>query len=462
MALHRRAPVIFCTRGTQSLFLLVSLAVAPALARAQDASPPAPQAKPTGLPSSIDWTFNFDAGWGSFGFLNSLYQDPKEHVPQGYGDHWFEGYVKPAISGAFTLANSSQFYGKLSAAGERTYANAPPLVGNDENSFLPEDLYGGWRSGTSLEGLGENAIDLYVGRAPFTIGHGFLVWDGAAEGGSRGGYWSNVRKDWALAAVGRFKPGHHTFETFYLKKDDLPEHETGSRLWGANYEFRIGDETTLGATYLKLWATPDVDPQRNHLNVYNVRAYTSPIPAAKDLSFEFEYAAERNHELLDSNAWTGQASYQLSHITWKPKLTYRYAWFEGDKPSTTANESFDPLFLGFSDWGTWWQGEIAGEYFLSNSNLKSHLARVHFTPNDSISGGEILYKFLADQPKSYAPGVTSADLALEADTYVDWKINRTFTASVVVAFADPQQAVQQTSGRTKTFKYGMVFLAYSY
>ena len=27
------------------------------------------------------------------------------------------------------------------------------------------------------------------------------------------------------------------------------------------------------------------------------------------------------------------------------------------------NEAFDPLFLGFHDWGTWRQGEIAGEPF---------------------------------------------------------------------------------------------------
>ena len=33
--------------------------------------------------------------------------------------------------------------------------------------------------------------------------------------------------------------------------------------------------------------------------------------------------------------------------------------------TTPKNEAFDPLFLGFNDWGTWWQGEIAGEFLLS-------------------------------------------------------------------------------------------------
>jgi hypothetical protein len=47
-----------------------------------------------------------------------FHQDPKEFVRQN---------------------SSSEFYGKLSAAGERTYATPPPLVGRDQSSFLPED-----------------------------------------------------------------------------------------------------------------------------------------------------------------------------------------------------------------------------------------------------------------------------------------------------------------------------------
>ena len=63
-------------------------------------------------------------------------------------------------------------------------------------------------------------------------------------------------------------------------------------------------------------------------------------------------------------------------MPWQPTLSYRYAFFQGDDPGTIADEAFDPLFVGFYDWGTWWQGEIAGEYFLANSNSISHLARV--------------------------------------------------------------------------------------
>ncbi len=52
----------------------------PVSARAQDPAPaPAqPEARSTGLPPKLKWTFSFDAGWGNFGFQNSLFNNPKE------------------------------------------------------------------------------------------------------------------------------------------------------------------------------------------------------------------------------------------------------------------------------------------------------------------------------------------------------------------------------------------------
>ena len=444
---------------TRAIVCFSFIAVLPVAARAQD--PPA-TAKPTGLPGPVDWTFNLDAGWGSFGFANSLFDNPKEPgVTEDLSDQWFEGYVKPALSGTYTFASSSQIYGKVSAVGERTYGSVPEAFGTDVSSFGPEDLSIGWRSGKSL-GMGENALDFSVGRTRYRLGHGFLLYDGAAEGGSRGGYWTNARQAFEFAAIGRVKPGPHLFETFYLDKDELDESDSGSRLGGANYELTIGENTTLGATYMKSFADPDLRPGRDGLNVFNVRAYTAPVKPVPDLSFEFEYASERNGDALTSDAWTLQGAYELSQVGWTPKLSYRYAFFEGDDPDTSRNEAFDALFLGFYDWGTWWQGEIAGEYFLSNSNLVSHLAGAHLSPTDMVGTGVLFFKFLADKPASVAPGVTEKDLAFEIDTYVDWKLNSNFTVSLIGAYANPGKGVEQASGRTKNFAYGMVYVAYSF
>jgi alginate export protein len=452
------------TVARKYVLTIVFLVLASTGVRAQAPAPDAAaQERPTGLPSRVSWTFNFDAGWGTFGFANSLFDNPKEPgVAENLSDQWFEGYVKPALSASYTLASSREIYGKVSAVGERTYGSVPAAFGADVSSFGPEDLFIGWRSGKSLASLGENAVDIVVGRSQYTLGHGFLLWDGAAEGGSRGGYWTNARKAFEFAAIGRFKPGSHTMEAFYLDKDELEEADTGSRLWGANYEYRIGEDNTFGATYMKWFANPVFRPERNGLNVFNVRAYTSPIHPVPNLSFEFEYAAERNGAALDSNAWTLQGGYELSDVAWTPTITYRYAFFQGDDPDTPRNEAFDPLFLGFYDWGTWWQGEIAGEYFLSNSNLISHLVRVHVSPNDRIGGGLMLFKFNFDEPASVGPDVTDTDAALEVDAYVDWKVNDNFTLSLLAAFADPGKGVQQATGRTKNFAYGMVYVGYSF
>jgi hypothetical protein len=442
-----------------SLALLGFVLLLAGAGRAGAETPAAAQEeRPTGLPKAASWTFNLDAGLGWFGFGNSLYTNARPDPSGNLGANWGESFVKPALSASLGLGGS-ELYGKLSAVGERTFSAPPPLVGSDESSFLFEDLYVGWRSGKSL-GKSENLLDFTVGRAPYKIGHGMLLWDGAGEGGSRGGFWSNARKAWAFATVARVKPGNHTIDAFYLARDDVPEAETGSSTWGANYELALGERSTIGAAYMKWSADRSELARRDGLSVYNLRAYTAPFRAAPGLAFELEYSRERNGDANDSSAWTAQAGYEFGSAGWKPRLSYRYAYFEGDDPATPADESFDPLYPGFYDWGSWWQGEIAGEYFIANSNLVSHQLRLHVAPNDSIGAGVIAYLFGFDQlPSAEA---TSKDLASELDAYCDWKVNKNFTLSFVTAYASPKEGVRQAYGRTDNFKYGMVYVAYSY
>ena len=117
---------------------------------------------------------------------------------------------------------------------------------------------------------------------------------------------------------------------------------------------------------------------------------------------------------------------------------------------------------GFHDWGAWWQGEIAGEYFLSNSNLVSHQIRVHAEPVETVSGGVMLYGFRLDEPLLPAPAVAGRHVALEVDVYADWSLTANLQLSIVTAFANPGEAVERSTGRTRNFTYGMVYLGYSF
>jgi Alginate export len=451
-----------CTCAAAVLISLIAAgaqAQAPEETQAQEVSQ-APEGTwvPPGLPSGINWTFNFDATFGAFTFGNSLYTDPKPDEPSGnLTANWLEGSLKPSLSATYVTRSSAEVYGAASAVGERTYGASPTLVGGDANSFGVEDMYIGWRSGNSLTGLGENALDFTIGRSRYRLGHLFLVGDGSSEGGTRGGYWTNARQAFKFAAIGRFKHSNNTVEAFYLEKDELPESDSSTKLAGVNYEYAFSEDSTVGATYMKLSANPSVNPERDGLRVYNLRAYVAPF-SNKALSFEAEYAKEDNGALLDSVAWNFLAAWQLEG-RWTPKISYRYALFEGDDPDTSTNESFDGLLTGFYDWGTWWQGEIAGEYFVSNSNLVSHQLRAHVTPRDDISMGLIYYDFLLD--KVAAPG-DSKHVANELDWYMDWSVNDNILVSFVGAWASPGKAVEASSGRTDSFLYGMVFVAYSF
>jgi hypothetical protein len=402
-----------------------------------------------GFPEGTDVKLEFSAGWGFFGFGNSLYANSHDEVTQDLSDNWMEGYVKGGFSGTHKMSGGGELYAAVTGVGERTYNAPPPLVGGEASSFDVEDLYIGWRNET---------FDIAVGRTQYKLGHGMLIYDGASEGGSRGGFWSGARKSYEFAAVAKAKFGPTTVEAFYLDRDELPESDSASAAWGANVEFSWNEDNTVGATYTS-WTANGLRPERDDMEAINLRAYLTPFPALKPLSFELEYALEDNGELIDSSAWNALAGWQFEGA-WKPKVSYRYAVFEGDDPDTAANESFDGLWTGFYDWGSWWQGEIGGEYFLSNSNLISHQFRVHAKPSESISTGLILYDFKFDHPET--AGVVSSDLLTELDWYMDWTINDHFLVSFVAAYASPGDAVEEGFGRDEDFVYGMVYLGYTY
>ena len=256
-----------------STAIALSLVAAPALGEEEPASP-----SPPGLPAGLDWTFHFNATLGSFGFADSFYTNPKPEQPSGdLSDNWLESSVVGGVSAVYKTASSAEIYGKVTAAGERTDGGGPDVVGDDANSFEVEDLYIGWRSGNSI-GDSENLLDFTVGRTRYRLGHGMLVWDGSSEGGSRGGYWTNARQAFDMAAIGRFKPGAHTVEAFYLERDDLPEGGSESELWGVNYEYAFGEDTTLGATYMEWSANPLEAPQRDGLEVYQPARIHGTVP----------------------------------------------------------------------------------------------------------------------------------------------------------------------------------------
>ena len=85
-------------------------------------------ASSSALPSvpGLEYRFYLDASWGNFGFINSLYTNPKPDQPSGnLGDHWFEGALKAGLSASYS-SPAGQIYGKISAAGDGPMARLRP------------------------------------------------------------------------------------------------------------------------------------------------------------------------------------------------------------------------------------------------------------------------------------------------------------------------------------------------
>lgn len=401
------------------------------------------------------WEVGAYAGLGYFNFRNSLFADREPDPPGNLSEDWNEFYVKPWVTMSMPLGGG-ELFGEASAAYVRTGDDAADVSGGTADSTDFDNLYLGWRRGTEETGLFEVA----GGRYTYQVANGFILSDGYADGGSRGGLWSNARKAWAPGFLARYVNPSHRIEGFYVDRDERPESDSETEIIGINYQWSPNaTDLTLGASYLAIDAN-ELAAQRDGADVWNLRFYGRPF--AVPLDIEAEWVKEDNGQALDSSAWYLQPYWSWEEADWPTTLYYRYARFEGDDPNTSANENFDPLFPAFHDWGSWWQGEIAGEYFISNSNLKTHMLRVHTAPLENIGTGLIWFDYSLHRPESYEGGVNSDDLASEINWYMDWKAMDWLNVSFVLARTNPGRAVEEAFGRSKDFKYAMVYLGFSY
>ena len=113
-----------------------------------------------------------------------------------------------------------------------------------------------------------------------------------------------------------------------------------------------------------------------------------------------------------------------------------------------------------SEWGTWFQGEIIGEYVLSNSNLFSYLVSVSSKPTKSLEMHLFYYHFTIDQPESLADNVTASHFADEIDLILDWQVLDSLSLSAVLAVAIPGEAARQFTGGNQTWVHSMLYASW--
>jgi Alginate export len=357
-------------------------------------------------------------------------------------DDWMEFSAQPGLEGALSLAGRGLLYARVSGVGSWTRLGLDAAGSNessrDAGRWTLEDAYVGWCSGDLFPALGQDAVDLSVGAQDYRLGTGFLLWDGGTDGGVRGGYWTSARTAFSQTAIARLHSGPWRGELLWLVPNDEPD--THTRLVGTNLERRFGKLAAAGFTWLRFYASDN--PRRDGLDVFDLRAELAPLDG---LRLSGELAREKNGRLNDSWGGYAEAAYALEGCPWKPQASYRFSYFSGDEPSRDRIEAFDPLYQGFSDWGTWYQGEIFGEYAGANRNLVVHAVRLRAEPSESLTLTLLYFHFRAAELASElvsrlvprAGNVSDRHLGDEVDLAADLEVNEHLALAAVVAVFVP-------------------------
>jgi hypothetical protein len=369
-------------------------------------------------------------------------------------DRWAEFGVEPTLSFE-TRAGRGSLFAALSGVYTSTVSDdaSGSTVGlADTDALTLEQAHVGWRLDDVIAALEGDTFSIAAGRLDYSIGTGLLIDDGGADGGDRGGWYLGMRKAFSQSLVASLDSETWLVEVFQLRNQPRAG-DTRGEARGANGEYRFGDSAALGTSYLRV----DTDePLFETLDVYSARASWR---ARNGFELAAEYADEGSGQ-IDATGYYAQIGYALESRPWSPRLRFRRARFTGDDPATALDERFREIAYGMTDWGSWYQGEITGEYALGNGNLESRLARLTLAPRDSVTFDVMYYRFTLDQPASF--GAAADDWGDELDFTIEWDAAETVSVTGVLGVLRPGDAAEQIVGGGSDWTHAMLLVSYSW
>ncbi|KIM00646.1 hypothetical protein CCC_03248 [Paramagnetospirillum magnetotacticum MS-1] len=411
--------------------------------------------------------------------------------------NWSETFLHPELKASYETEEYGTFYGDVSGQFTMTGGHGDPSListtyGRPWMVEL-ENLYGGWKSGKTLVGLGldENGLDLSGGRQSFRVADGFLISNGTANQGKRGMYWTQSRTAFAQTGVAKLSSDNLRGDLFYLQNNSQNSvmqpglfDNAKTRVIGGNIEifgnvdkvegkpapdgasnyadrkwyggmtvFRVASADSNGVygyngTQTNYTVTNTPSSARDGMTVFSFHIGGNPLPTLPDFSIYGNAVKENNNTRnakVDANAYYIEPGYQLSDVLWTPKLSYRYAHFSGDKnPNDDKKEAYDPFFYNAitRGFGTWFIGEIVGNYVIGNSNVNIHQLTFSVNPLDTVKLSVLAYNYQY-AAKTQLTGVRSADLAREIDFAAEWTISDNVALSAAFGAAKAGRGYKQ-------------------
>ncbi|HVI52619.1 MAG TPA: alginate export family protein [Candidatus Sulfotelmatobacter sp.] len=399
----------------------------------------------------------FSAPQANFG--SGTYKVSQPNSKLATNPNWGEGYLKPELKLTYHNGSIGTIFGDISAIaagtlGQGEAATYATTYGNPMRVDL-EEAYVGYSTDMPFGNPGDTAI-LTLGRQAFTVGDNFLIGSGTANSGLRSNYWMAPRT--AFNGIGTIKLNAEPVRAdFFVLQNSVDQKVTRytdqpkTTFGGLNTEYFITAGTAgadgatnyadrqfyIGATYFNIFDAQSDEENNNGafsnsyvpkstigslntygdrkgMNVFDVHVGGNPFsgpPIVADASLYGEYVREVNTDSdrqVNANAYYIEPGYTLSSVWGKPHFAYRYAHFSGDKNTvtdgTSTKHSYDPLFYsaGPRDFGSWYMGEITGQYMLFNSNEDVHMLSASINPTSQIKVIANYYRFMLDQPQAYS------------------------------------------------------------
>lgn len=401
--------------------------------------------------------------------------------------NWTEWFLTPELKASYETEKFGTFYGDVSGQLSATGGDGDPSMISTTYGHPMlldiENLYAGWKSGKTVGFLDENGLDLSGGRQSFRVADGFLISNGVTNQGERGMFWTQSRTAFSQTGLMKLAKDNFRGDVFYLQNESangkmgtglfdsaktkvmggnfeifesLPSEEGkpakdgasafADRKWyaGVTY-FHVLDATSVGnfafgnAGVTNNTVTNTLSSNRDGMNVFSAHVGGAVLPFLPDFALYGNYVYESNgkaNHKVDANAWYLEPSYQLNDVMFTPKLTYRYAHFSGDgNTGDRTKKAYDPYFYNAvtRGYGTWFIGEIVGNYVISNSNVNIHEVAFSINPLDNVKLGVWGYTYNYD--KRGQANVTSDNLAREIDFTAEWALNDNVTLSAALGLA---------------------------
>ena len=375
-------------------------------------------------------------------------------------DDWTEAVIELGLKG-FKPLGKGTFFGEFSGLVSKTWGDDASglTVGLDRTQEADiEQAHIGWRSGSTFSSLDPDALTLKAGNFDYLVGSGLLLADGTADGGHRGGWFLSWRSVFRNSFLATLESAAWKIDGFYLQGEGRGDDQRVYG-WGGDFEYEFVDTgLSMGLFYFKV---PDqVASDGTIRERYESLALRGNWESSRNLSFASEYVYQ-SQPGARPRGWYLKGAFKWHGSPWTPELSYRYAHFDGDDLSTPENDSFQPAAYGFTDYGTWVQGEISGNYPLNNSNLKSHMLRLQLFPNDRLILNAIYYDFTLDQPNIFGAPVGSTDWGDEINITADYPIGDRWFLIGVLGWLVPGQAAKNWTGGDQTWVYGMMYMSFS-